>query len=818
MTSRLLRALGLLAVLLAPLPIAAVDSVDLNFDDGRYADSIAQQLEHAHQLGCLHPKLSLRADMVDDQAMQQEAEIAINVREPIQAVTSATILREHGGRERRVGQLSNTILVADGDADAGEDGTIALIKVDATTGEVDGVVQKPGREKLKLVQKRGERARAYKDKEFVPPKWECGVGKPQSSGGGTGRHLLHDHGHATIPEGHSHNNHNEQHRHHDHSHHLEDTEDALSHVRDGLRGSNVRLGERRRLEDGRDGYHYQIDLFVEVDKFLVDLNGGIFEPNTVDYVNTIVTGANAIYEPEIDTHINVVAIELTNHYDDISGNDATVDAVIKMQEIYGGNSWHREGINLHHALLGNPMGGGIAFIGSVCNPLGGFGLSAELQGTFESIDSATVWDLVVFTHEIGHNFNSLHTHTTGLEGIPGYSPVVDNCTPVNGQMQCPLDLPLEGSATIMSYCHLCNGGLQNIDYTFGGKYTGGATGSGSRGDLDSYENSPLAGGVSFEPRRVNKVMWEHISTRGDCAEAPTPVLTDAPTAGPTAMTNSPSPKPTTALPTVDIESGPRIEVTIPSSLVTTATDPSTAFVLGSMQDANENSLETALQKTIKDVAESGLDKSRQKVQKVVILDIMAVDEGPIPRLKERKHQGNRALADEYGPRTARRLEGFLDVQYELLLVEKCNGNVDTGGNRSCEGHTTTMATDVTFYMNQEVENGGFTSALQSNAAACGSNCDAIANSSVEAVEVDTTNIVVVPIEPVTTGAPTSKPTSDDKKWKRGSKGSKAKKANRKPGSNDKSAKDTAKRKRKRKHAATANLADGDSSFADQNSS
>jgi endoglucanase len=68
----------------------------------------------------------------------------------------------------------------------------------------------------------------------------------------------------------------------------------------------------------------------------------------------------------------------------------------------------------------------------------------------------------------------------------------------------------------MSYCHGCNGGINNVAYTFGGKYKG----TGSRSDPNSYNNSPLAGTVSFEPRRVNAKMWAHVSSRGTCLQPP----------------------------------------------------------------------------------------------------------------------------------------------------------------------------------------------------------------------------------------------------------------------------------------------------------
>jgi hypothetical protein len=75
----------------------------------------------------------------------------------------------------------------------------------------------------------------------------------------------------------------------------------------------------------------------------------------------------------------------------------------------------------------------------------------------------------------------------------------------------------------MSYCHRCDGGLDNIDYTFGGKYNG----SGDRSDVNSYFNSPLAGTVSFEPRLVTARMNAHVSSRGTCTQPPATSTTGA---------------------------------------------------------------------------------------------------------------------------------------------------------------------------------------------------------------------------------------------------------------------------------------------------
>jgi hypothetical protein len=85
---------------------------------------------------------------------------------------------------------------------------------------------------------------------------------------------------------------------------------------------------------------------------------------------------------------------------------------------------------------------------------GGYGVSSSLAGQFSTSNPNLYWDLLCFSHEIGHNFNSRHTHC--------YSPPVDQCYAseagcYSGQTSVP---PEKG--TIMSYCHLLSGGYDNI--------------------------------------------------------------------------------------------------------------------------------------------------------------------------------------------------------------------------------------------------------------------------------------------------------------------------------------------------------------------
>ena len=155
------------------------------------------------------------------------------------------------------------------------------------------------------------------------------------------------------------------------------------------------------------------------------------------------------------------------------------------------------------------------------------------------IEIKKLFSFVLFNishYELGHNFGSWHTHDNFQ-----YSPRIDTCGIVGS---CSSQFPLSKSATIMSYCHACNGGLGNVAYTFGGKYKG----TGSRSDPNSYNNAPLAGTVSFEPRRVNAKMWAHVSSRGTCTQPPvTPPPTTPGSAKPT--TRRPTSKPSTRKPT-----------------------------------------------------------------------------------------------------------------------------------------------------------------------------------------------------------------------------------------------------------------------------
>jgi len=102
---------------------------------------------------------------------------------------------------------------------------------------------------------------------------------------------------------------------------------------------------------------------------------------------------------------------------------------------------------------------GVAFQPGLCQGDYAYGLSGYIEGSFPyplEIDGHLQnWDLVVVAHELGHNFGAPHTHNM--------EPPVDECA----YGACIID-PETGliEGTIMSYCHLCEGGLANINLFF----------------------------------------------------------------------------------------------------------------------------------------------------------------------------------------------------------------------------------------------------------------------------------------------------------------------------------------------------------------
>ncbi len=183
------------------------------------------------------------------------------------------------------------------------------------------------------------------------------------------------------------------------------------------------------------------------------------EQAATDYAATLVAAASQIYERDCSVRLSLVYSRIWTTTDPWT-QGTTSDQLYEF-----GNYWFAfmssVPRDLAHLLSGRSLGGGVAFIGQACEAAG-YGLSANLNGSFPTPlqdQSSQNWDIYVFTHELGHNLGSYHTHDPTQ-----YDPVIDDCW--NQSTGSPGACTDRLDGTIMSYCHQCPGGLANINLRF----------------------------------------------------------------------------------------------------------------------------------------------------------------------------------------------------------------------------------------------------------------------------------------------------------------------------------------------------------------
>lgn len=203
------------------------------------------------------------------------------------------------------------------------------------------------------------------------------------------------------------------------------------------------------------------------------------------YAADLIAFASTIYQAEADTALGLVSLSLWT-----SSDDPWVQSGSSCRLSEFGAYWNENngGVDrtLAHFLSGASLGGGIAWVGVLCQGAfntgascpgmaasglygGDYGVTGNLSGAFDMANPQSVWDIVATAHEIGHNFSSPHTHC--YAGIDGNPDDIDQC--YGSQAGCyagPASLPGpagQGSGTLMSYCHLQGGGMSNISLTLG---------------------------------------------------------------------------------------------------------------------------------------------------------------------------------------------------------------------------------------------------------------------------------------------------------------------------------------------------------------
>lgn len=178
---------------------------------------------------------------------------------------------------------------------------------------------------------------------------------------------------------------------------------------------------------------------------------------TAAFAVLLTAASSSIYERDMQLKISLNYIRVWNTSSDPYTKFDTNTALPEFRDYWNANMGG-VGRNFAHLLSAKDMGGGRAYIQGLCNS-SSYGVSGNNSGSFPyplQMNSDDNWDIIVFTHEQGHNIGSAHTHC--------FNPPIDMC--YNQEGGCYNGSPVCQVGTIMSYCHTCPGGLSNMTLQF----------------------------------------------------------------------------------------------------------------------------------------------------------------------------------------------------------------------------------------------------------------------------------------------------------------------------------------------------------------
>lgn len=197
-----------------------------------------------------------------------------------------------------------------------------------------------------------------------------------------------------------------------------------------------------------------LGVYIEADKSLYDKLGS--KANVTAYILGMFNQVATIFSAE-GIAFRISGLYIWDTLDPYASSQTNLDDALSVFQSY----WNARNNNFPgqfaHLLTCRPLGGGNAYMEALDDRNKAYGVN-RIYGNYKIVPAYS-WDVKVFSHELGHNLGSPHTHSCFWPGG-----AIDNCAATEGDC-APGPTPVNGG-TIMSYCQNTSIGI-NLALGFG---------------------------------------------------------------------------------------------------------------------------------------------------------------------------------------------------------------------------------------------------------------------------------------------------------------------------------------------------------------
>ncbi len=204
----------------------------------------------------------------------------------------------------------------------------------------------------------------------------------------------------------------------------------------------------KQLPNYKSGESKCVQVYLETDYDVFQKRGTV--QSVTQFISGMFNQVATLYEnEEVVTTLSEVFIWDTESPYSATSSNGYLEDFRKYRTTFNGDVAHL--VNMTGNL------GGVAYVDVLCNTKYRYAFSS-MYNNFQEVPTYS-WSVNVFSHEMGHNLGSPHTHSCSWPGGP-----IDNCYTPEGL--CGSGPNPENGGTIMSYCHLTNEGV-NFNNGFG---------------------------------------------------------------------------------------------------------------------------------------------------------------------------------------------------------------------------------------------------------------------------------------------------------------------------------------------------------------